>query len=96
MTLKHPVRRMIAGGCAIFVEAERVQWVGIPLMLHHVEDHNGHIKMTDAWACSHEPSGYLIGKGPSPETALAVAIEKIRRNWDEFHAQIQKLPVINR
>ncbi len=76
-------------------EGEFVVWCGVPMFLHRFDDHGGHIKMIDRFGCTHEPTGWLIGRGPTAETALAVAIEKLRRNWEQFHAQVAVVPVIN-
>lgn len=96
MDLIKPVQRKIAGGYGVTVEAELVQWAGVPLMVHGRWDSSGnHVQHADRWTCSHEPTGYAIAHGPSRETALAAAIVKLRRNWAELPATLAPLPVIN-
>lgn len=96
MNLINPVTRNVAGDCAPgAVLADLVNWSGVPLMLHrHVA--NQAILGAPQWTCSHEPTGYAIAHGPSPETALAAAIVKIRTNGLLILRELTcQLPVLN-
>lgn len=95
-TLICPVTRKVATDAGPTpVLCELVNWSGVALMIHETPSHRSHILGMQPWSCSHERTGWRVATGPSPETALAVAVEKLRRNYSSLRGQVEKLPVLN-